>query len=915
MASDATPETEAYAGEVLRAWGPPGTGKTMYLAARVRKTVAEHGPDSLLLASFSTTAAHEIASRFAEDNAAARPLRHMVGTLHSHAYRALGQSNVALDPRILSDWNASVEPELHITPDTRKSGGGSGIDSGSLSVDPEMARTGDELLGVLDRLRAGMVDPEDWPPNVRAFAARWGAWKNDVEAVDYCMDERTEVFTARGWLFGNDVREGDLVRSVSPTTGLAEWQPVVSVYRRRGRSPMIHMVNKVHDSLTTPDHRWLINRRNSHEEWSLDWATTEHLNSTARILRAAMPGDAPADAKYADAFVELVAWWFTEGSYQSGGGNRGQISQSHRVNPGYCARIEAALRVLCGAPGLRRDGRVIWSMSQSERRGMTFYGIGAEVLNQLDMLAPGKVPSIDFLAGLTLAQLRLFVSTALDADGHVRRQASVFAQNDERRTEAFAVAAILAGFSVTFAAPRPMGTGMSYSVTVSSRRLHAVVPGTTGGFATGMRTPVDYNGLIWCPTVDRHHNFLARRNGKVYYTGNTDMIYDALEMARDGVPPPGRPKYIVVDEAQDMTPLEIALALKWGELAGKLVLGMDDDQAINRWRGGDPAPLLALHGDGVVDHVLDRSYRVPESVRAVAERWVRRLTSRREKVYHSRLDEAGNMVVGKAHHVRETVRSIELINKIVADVDAGHTVMVIASCNYMLAPLIENMRAVGLPFHNPYRPTEQRWNPLGSAVREGAIATSERVRRFLALAERNWTGADVAAWAELVKLSDAGMVRGAKTIIARFDHDKEVPFEEIAALFRDDDFGREALRLATEPNVAFLENALLKAKIELAAYPLQIARHHGAAALDIKPKTVVGTIHSVKGAAADIVYVCPDVSPAAANRMAHRDGQAEAIRLFYVAMTRAYRELRVLAPATRLYPKDLVPSDLEVIEG
>jgi superfamily I DNA/RNA helicase len=364
-----------------------------------------------------------------------------------------------------------------------------------------------------------------------------------------------------------------------------------------------------------------------------------------------------------------------------------------------------------------------------------------------------------------------------------------------------------------------------------------------------------------------------------------------------------------------MTPLEIALALKWGELAGRLVLGMDDDQAINRWRGGDPAPLLALHGDGVVDHVLDRSYRVPESVRAVAERWVRRLTSRREKVYHSRLDEAGNMVVGKAHHVRETVRSIELINKIVADVDAGHTVMVIASCNYMLAPLIENMRAVGLPFHNPYRPTEQRWNPLGSAVREGAMATSERVRRFLALAERNWTGADVAAWAELVKLSDAGMVRGAKTIIARFDHDKEVPFEEVAALFRDDDFGREALALATEPNVAFLEHALLKAKIEPAAYPLQIARHHGAAALDVAPQVVVGTIHSVKGAAADVVYVCPDVSPAAANRMAHRDGQAEAIRLFYVAMTRAYRELRVLAPATRLYPKDLVPSDLEVIEG
>jgi DNA helicase-2/ATP-dependent DNA helicase PcrA len=574
MASLAALDSDAYSGDVLRVWGPPGTGKTTYLAQRVRATVAEHGPDSLLLASFSTTSAKEIASRFASDGVAARPADSMIGTLHSHAYRTLSHPSVALDPRILADWNTTVEPELKITPDTRRSGGSSG-DSGSLGIAPELAHTGDELIGALDRLRAGMVDRDDWPANVRGFAERWEAWKREVGAVDY-----------------------------------------------------------------------------------------------------------------------------------------------------------------------------------------------------------------------------------------------------------------------------------------------------------------------------------------------TDMIYMALQMALDGVAAPGRPSYLIVDEAQDMTPLEVALALAWGRLASKLVLGMDDDQAINRWRGGDPEPLLNLYGDGVSDHVLDRSYRVPEAVRVVAEQWVRRLSHRRDKAYHSRLDDAGFVVPGVAYHVPESLHSTALIDKVLVETDAGRTVMIIASCNYMLERLIENLRERGVPFHNPFRPGEQRWNPLGAPTREGAMSTSERIRRYLALTERDWTGADIQAWVELVKLADAGMVRGAKTAIAHFPPNDPVPYEQVAALFTDSD----ALALATEPDPAFLERALLKGKIDVARYPLQLARNHGAAALDQKPQVVIGTIHSVKGAAADVVYVSPDISAAAAKNMSTRAGADEAIRLFYVAMTRAYEELRLLAPATgrHMVTTELIPPHLEV---
>jgi superfamily I DNA/RNA helicase len=406
----------------------------------------------------------------------------------------------------------------------------------------------------------------------------------------------------------------------------------------------------------------------------------------------------------------------------------------------------------------------------------------------------------------------------------------------------------------------------------------------------------------------------------------SDMISLALERALDGTPPPGRPQFVLIDEAQDLTPLEVALALAWGRhnSVRKLVFGLDDDQAINRWRGGDPEPLLTLNGPDVVDHLLTKSYRVPESVRAVAEQWVRRLgPRRRDKSYlprtvtEQRFDEhgdpyeydTGEQVLGAAFHVPLRISDPRLVAKLVADVDAGHTAMVLATCTYMLDPLINNLRREGVPFHNPYRPAEGRWNPLGRSG-EGITTTAERVRRYLELATRDWTGADMQAWIELVKLGPAGMRNGAKAAISRLNANTVVSFTEVADLF----LTPEALAAATEPSIDWLSGALLKSKERVASYPLQIARMYGASALAEQPRIVVGTIHSVKGATSDIVYVSPDVSPAAAQTLRNQDGRDETIRQFYVALTRAYRELRVLSPATSQHVRssELVPGGLEV---
>jgi len=67
-----------------------------------------------------------------------------------------------------------------------------------------------------------------------------------------------------------------------------------------------------------------------------------------------------------------------------------------------------------------------------------------------------------------------------------------------------------------------------------------------------------------------------------------------------------------------------------------------------------------------------------------------------------------------------------------------------------------------------------------------------------------------------------------------------------------------------------------------------VVSQHGAAALIEDPAVIVGTIHSVKGGQADVVYLFPDLSRAGrAQYDIPGPSRDSVIRLFYVGATRA----------------------------
>ncbi len=410
-----------------------------------------------------------------------------------------------------------------------------------------------------------------------------------------------------------------------------------------------------------------------------------------------------------------------------------------------------------------------------------------------------------------------------------------------------------------------------------------------------------------------------------------DMIHGALERALDGEAAPGRPEVFIVDEAQDLTPAEIALALAWmrhGSVRTGVFAG-DDDQAINEWRGGSAEPLLdiGLDADGdtradmlVEDRVLEQSYRIPSSVHAVAERLIRRVTHRREKNYHPR-DE-----VGRIHTSGLALNDPRLVDTVARDVADGKSVMILASCGYQLKPVLTRLRSEGIPFHNSYRPLETNWNPLRPPARGMSVA--QRLSRYLVLDEshpdnRFWTGDDVRAWMEMVSTRSALLAPGANAAIDLLPAG-EVPYEMLNPLWfnsaREKDAEKAAaaqagFERAVEPDLEWLLGVVTKTYGTKLAYPAGVARRFGPAALEAEPLVTVGTTHSVKGGGADCVYISPDLSTAAAAQW-HRGSpdRDQIIRQFYVAMTRAQQRCVLLQSTGRntMTRRYLVPQDLEV---
>ncbi len=312
----------------------------------------------------------------------------------------------------------------------------------------------------------------------------------DFNSLD-CFDEETMVLSPSGWVRHDELAEGDSILGYDTETDTTRWMDTQAVHRYWTVSPVKTWESQSFSAVTTPHHRW----------WSADrgWRTAE--NFLTKIPRAAHHQGFPSIAKYDDAFVELMGFWWTDGTIDKRA-QRINIAQSPTANPENCARIRSAFAEL-GIP--------VRENIHPDHGCIQFWPRHKEDSTPFLELAPGKVVPTDFVAALTRAQLDLFISASLAADGsfHSRHKAWRVAFKRQSKIDslpAFELALVLAGKPFVVY-PQKNGTT---NISIGSSRY----------CAPGMGKDSTHNGLLWCPTVETGA-VVVKRRGKVYVTGQS----------------------------------------------------------------------------------------------------------------------------------------------------------------------------------------------------------------------------------------------------------------------------------------------------------------------------------------------------------------------------------------------------------
>jgi superfamily I DNA/RNA helicase len=370
---------------------------------------------------------------------------------------------------------------------------------------------------------------------------------------------------------------------------------------------------------------------------------------------------------------------------------------------------------------------------------------------------------------------------------------------------------------------------------------------------------------------------------------------DLIDVALRDVPlAPKNPSVIFADEAQDLNRMQLRLIRKWGERANYFIVAADDDQTIYSFTGATPDAVL--DPDIPEDHkiILKQSYRVPRAIHTRAVGWIQQVTRRQEKAYLPRPFQGElNRLSGGTYKSPEYY----ILKTALQHLEQGKSVMFLATCGYMLQPIVQVLRKNAVPFHNPYRRSNGFWNPL----RMGRGSSANRVLSLLVAhpdfgeSSRAWTCGDLALWAEWLH-SEGVIKRGAKKKLPNLTPADTATIQTLDEMFEPS--ALEALLKTFDGDYRELldwwRRRLNATVFKRAQFPADIAAIRGPQALLDVPRAVVGTIHSVKGGEADVVYLFPDLSgegdAAYQQSGAPRDS---VIRQFYVGMTRARETLYV----------------------
>lgn len=340
-----------------------------------------------------------------------------------------------------------------------------------------------------------------------------GAWTKPIYMIagnHDCLSPDTECLTQRGWLSYDQLTLEDKILSYNTDTGLSQWDKIKEIIVQQRKEDLVQIDAKGYQFLGTKNHRTLIRKGNS-SKWQ--YSTADYSKKTKISVKVASTSNLP-DFNISDDMLRVVAWLLTDGSiYRQQENHTGRycIHQSKDIS-----NIEKALY---GA-GLEytltervRDitevcGKILKKKPLNEK---VFNIVGSKSLYDIKEYLPyKKFP--DWLYQISDRQYKIFMEVVKQANGSVHKNFS---------TKAYAVYGTKENLDQLQILCVQHGDRAWLKQDSRNSWLLNITPevDTLQFPYTERKSYVAYEGVVWCLAVPLT-NFMVRRNGTPYFTGN-----------------------------------------------------------------------------------------------------------------------------------------------------------------------------------------------------------------------------------------------------------------------------------------------------------------------------------------------------------------------------------------------------------
>ncbi|MFH1662091.1 MAG: ribonucleoside triphosphate reductase [Candidatus Falkowbacteria bacterium] len=332
-----------------------------------------------------------------------------------------------------------------------------------------------------------------------------------------CMSEDTEILGKDGWKKHNEVKEGDTIATFNIEKGYIEYLPVKHVFAKKYKGIMHNLKNRISDQLISPEHR-VVRRRFYSEGYVLEKIEKILELKSPFIVPVGSDGNILGNDNIDDDVVKLMAWVISEGSIDKNGRGDGRISiyqsrEKSRDNYFEIISICDNLKLKWTErtqKGLVDDCNVIRFDANSTRKILKYFSSNK---NRGIKFVP------DVIKKSERETARLFLETYIKGDGH---EGCKITTASEEIKDGLLQIIVNAGYGATTLTRKP-----DNKLSKKDRYIIRIIKHKDTYINTVKK--VDYDGIIWCPNTD-NETVVARRNGKIFITGNTPFTNITMDL-------------------------------------------------------------------------------------------------------------------------------------------------------------------------------------------------------------------------------------------------------------------------------------------------------------------------------------------------------------------------------------------------